>query len=546
MKRVMIELRASAELADAVASGRGVEKLELPGFRPDTEFAPVALPAITRREHSGDARETGAMFDVNMSPGAATWLIRGQMPEDRPMPKLPGNIAGIYADCEVETATICPGGGPLGTDADVERLLGVTRMRRCGMDGAGVLVAIVDTGINLAHLNARGKTPGFDAARSFSSIAGQLPGQAPVGHGTMCAFDVCIAAPRCTLLDIAVLQSLNFGTLLSDIVRAYAGLQGIMAAPRRPGEARSLVVNNSWALFNMASDFPVGDPRNYSDNINHPMNRAVTALEALGADILFAAGNCGADCPDGRCDTTARTIRGANSHPAVLSVAGVDTNRVRVGYSSIGPGRLAFNKPDISGFTHFRGSGVYAADGGTSAACPVVAGVVAALRSIRPFNPADPTSRPAATRALVTSTARDLGVSGYDLAHGFGVVNGGTIARRLCVELKPINICDRFPSLCEPLDHFRFDLCRRYPWLCQNVLPERDFPRPPGPVEFPREIPGRERLLRLMAEVGEDEEQLAEEVVQAYILGMMHAERAPDQPAPAKNHGGGGGCGCKG
>lgn len=541
MKRVIIEMRSTAALAAAAADGQGPgsSSVQLPGFRADKDFPPVSLPGLAPRDHSGDARETGALFRVDASPEAGTWLIRGEMPEGRGMPKLPDNVVGIYADCEIETAVICPGSGPLGTDADVERLLGVPRMRRCGMDGSGVLVAIVDTGINLSRLNTAGKAPNFDAARSFSSIAGQLPGQAPVGHGTMCAFDACIAAPRCTLLDIAVLQAGNFAGLLSDIVRAYAHLQGVMAAPRRPGEARSLVVNNSWALFNMAWDFPVGDPRNYSDNPNHPMNRAVTALEALGADILFAAGNCGADCPDGRCDTTTNTIRGANSHPAVLSVAGVDTSRARVGYSSIGPGRLTANKPDISGYTHFRGSGVYAADGGTSAACPVVAGVVAALRSIRAFDAADPATRPAAIRTLMTSTASDLGASGYDLAHGFGVVDGGAIAQRFCVE--SVNICDRYPWLCPPRERIPLDLCRRYPWLCKEVVPEREIPRPPGPVEFPNL-----RFPVPQGHAGAGEEQLPAEIEQAYILGLLHGQElqqrtATPSPAPSK----GCGCGCK-
>jgi subtilisin family serine protease len=67
------------------------------------------------------------------------------------------------------------------------------------------------------------------------------------------------------------------------------------------------------------------------------------------------------------------------------------------------PGRLTKNKPDVAGYTHFKGSGVYTADGGTSAATPVVAGVVAAVRSARPYNPADSTTSPAAIRSLVPS-----------------------------------------------------------------------------------------------------------------------------------------------
>ena len=67
------------------------------------------------------------------------------------------------------------------TRADVERLLCAPQMRRCGMDGKGVLVAIVDTGFNTAYLAARGKTLTLDAARSWVPVAGMVPGAAPVG-----------------------------------------------------------------------------------------------------------------------------------------------------------------------------------------------------------------------------------------------------------------------------------------------------------------------------------------------------------------------------
>jgi hypothetical protein len=44
--------------------------------------------------------------------------------------------------------------------------------------------------------------------------------------------------------------------------------------------------------------------------------------------------------------STERSIAGANSHPDVISIAGVSVRRERVGYSSQGPGRLAKQKPD--------------------------------------------------------------------------------------------------------------------------------------------------------------------------------------------------------
>ena len=177
--------------------------------------------------------------------------------------------------------------------------------------------------------------------------------------------------------------------LLSDAVLAYSKLRTILNG--MPVTKRAMVISNSWGMFSPTWDFPPGHSGNYSDNANHPFNLIVASLEAAGADILFAAGNCGRDCPDSRCAFgAAPPICGANSHPAVLSVAGVDVNKARVGYSSQGPGRLNAKKPDIAIYTHFVGSLVYPEDGGTSAACPVAAGVVAAIRSKYPVSKLSP------------------------------------------------------------------------------------------------------------------------------------------------------------
>ncbi len=495
---VLIELTQSSKLSSQAttaleASPKTSAIPELAGVKLDKSFGitPVPTLADSVSELSLDAAtDDGVAVDFESMPLQETFVVRGEI-EEKDAAKIgkQKGVVGVYSDVQIEPQIICPGSAALGTDSTVERLLCTDRLHRMGADGSGVLVAIVDSGINMAHMNAQGKNPTFDAARSWVPRAGLTPGSLPVGHGTMCAFDACIAAPKCTLLDIALLQSNATGPtpmsgFLSDAVRAYAHLIRIMTAPRRPGETRSLVVNNSWGMFHPSWDFPVGHPGNYSDNPNHPFNRIVATLARTGADILFAAGNCGANCPDGRCQgVTANAIYGANSHRDVLSIAGVDTTKQRVGYSSQGPGRLTRNKPDLSGYTHFQGSGVYPADGGTSAATPVVAGVVAAIRTKRPYTPGNPSRSPSAIRSLITSTAQDLGTAGYDFDHGYGVVNGCEIARRLRPVL--INICRRYPHLCR-IRPVPIDICRRYPQLCRPLPPRRPpFPLPPGPRPGP-------------------------------------------------------------
>jgi subtilisin family serine protease len=103
----------------------------------------------------------------------------------------------------------------------------------------------------------------------------------------------------------------------------------------------------------------------------------------------------------------------------VTCVAGVVTSQERVGYSTKGPGRLQKQKPDIASYTHFAGSGVYAADGGTSAATPVAAGVVAALRRLYPAS----VLAPALLRDLLRDTAERRGRERFDYEYGWGVIN---------------------------------------------------------------------------------------------------------------------------
>jgi subtilisin family serine protease len=444
LKQIIVEMRgeipatAAADRTRAAAPPSALPALPGVSFDPTFPAVPIAAAEEARPGAAFSAMDEDEGDDV--SPPETTFIVRATLaPDQDPVEvarKLKGaagsKVVEVFADVAIQPALICPGSPPLGTDADVETLLAVEKMRRKGLDGCGVTVAIVDTGINMAYLNSRGKTPRFNRAKSWGPIPGLDLGNLPVDHGTMCAYDVCIAAPECTLIDIALLLSQEPGGtimegFLSDGVRAYRHLIDLMQARCRPGENPSLVVNNSWGMFHPSWDYPIGHPGNYSHNINHPFNRIVTMLERKGADILFAAGNCGADCPDGRCQgVTDRAIYGANSHPRVLSVAGVDVSKERVGYSSMGPGNLTRRKPDLSGYTHFKGSGVYSADGGTSAATPVVAGVVAAVRTRMPLRK---NARPSTIRNLMRKTAEDLGRRGYDYAFGYGVASGKAIAR---------------------------------------------------------------------------------------------------------------------
>ncbi|MEU1982457.1 S8 family serine peptidase [Nocardia sp. NPDC019395] len=430
--RVVVELRPSPELLSAAAgSAAGISATEmtgeLPGFTLDAGFSPVSLPP-------------GVRFSDTSQQSTESYLVRGEIPDGDQAARqaLAGaaGVTGIFADPVIEPVLTCGDDGVVGDWKKVAELLGRTELDAAGLTGEGVTVAVLDTGINAAKVReVSGATITIDAARSWNpaGVSGKA-GEFAVDHGTMCAFDAFIAAPRSTFLDIPLLQSSRSGGsqmdgLLSDALAAFAHLRTVLTD--QPEDRRALVISNSWGAFSPEWDFPVGDPGNYSDNPDHPFNVIVGSLDAAGADILFAAGNCGRDCPDGRCAYPERPITGANSHPGALSVAGVDTGGQRVGYSSQGPGRLADRKPDICSYTHFLGSTAFGADApdtGTSAACPVLAGVVAAFRTQWPATQLPP----ARLRELLLKTAADRGGAGFDHDHGHGIVE----PRALLAELR--------------------------------------------------------------------------------------------------------------
>ncbi len=443
--RVMIQLRPSPDLVAAVAEpGPAPTTADvadgLPGVELDAAFTPVAIPRPVPAA-GGDPLSLNQPLDFSLAADDATVLVRGTIADDELttrlalLPALRPDVVGVYADPVVESSPTCGGDAPVGDWRDVESLLQVSTLAAEGLDGTGVALAVLDTGVNAAHVARQlGRDVTLDAERSWNpaGVAGR-PGEFEVDHGTMCAFDALIAAPKASLIDIPVLLSTRPGGsalegLLSDAVAAFAHLRTVLEA--QPAETRALVVSNSWGSFSPRWDFPVGHPGNYSDNAAHPFNLIVASLDRAGADILFAAGNCGRECPDGRCAFPSRPIVGANSHPRVLSVGGVDVTGERVGYSSQGPGRLALRKPDLCAYTHFSGSKAFGEnepDSGTSAACPVAAGLVAAVRTQWPATRLSP----AQLRSLLRRTADDRSDVGYDFDYGYGILDAAGVVAAL-------------------------------------------------------------------------------------------------------------------
>lgn len=244
--------------------------------------------------------------------------------------------------------------------------------------GADVAIAIVDQGFDVASLEGAARSP---------SDAWPSSGRRATAHGSMVAYCAALVAPRATFIDIDVDEGPRRD--LASIYEAYLHLADLLA--RRDPARRGLVIVNSWHT-DASGATPAGIPPDkwgpFTDNPDHPFTRLVERLSALGADVVFAAGNCGSPCDTcgGFTGTKPGRIRGTAASPAVFTIGAVDGTGRRLPDSSEGPGWLpgAEAKPDFvayAGFAGFAGMPMLQ----TSAAAAVAGGVIAATRSLPGF-----------------------------------------------------------------------------------------------------------------------------------------------------------------
>ena len=319
-------------------------------------------------------------------------------------------LAAVSGPCP-QAACDCGSGpdGAKGTLAEVATYLGADRLWAAGYRGDGIVVGVCDTGVRRSAVPALldGWSPqGASAWGDESAVA----------HGTMCAVDVLGICPGARILDVGILKSQGgVAGLISDAIAAY---DWVIERYRRDGTPQ--VLTNSWGIYQ-----EIWAP-DYARNADHPLCRKV--MEAIDAGILvcFAAGNCGERCPSERCGSDygpGRSIWGVNGHPRVLTVGAANIRNEYIGYSSQGPAALDPQKPDICAPSHFQG--FTSNDNGTSAACPVAAGVLGLLRQARPSLRLDEAKR------VLQLTARKIGSQAWDAAAGAGIAQAAAAAAQL-------------------------------------------------------------------------------------------------------------------
>jgi hypothetical protein len=272
--------------------------------------------------------------------------------------------------------------------------------------------------------------PGFDKRQ-----AGRA---SPTSHGTMVALNALSLAPAARVFDLPVLPDRirNVIAFASSAAAALTWARFEIAAWLANAYPGPWVFCHAWGVVDRRLEDPFGG---YTANPASPLHVAVKMLDQdFQQDQVFAAGNGGQFLPHpqyGPGDIgPGRSILGVNSSPHVLTTGAVRADGAWIGYSSQGPGQREFHdvivaiqgpveKPDLCAPSHFAEPDDAAwISSGTSAACGMAAGAVAALRG--PGSPLAALS-PAALRAHLRATAwKPPGApAGYDIRLGQGILD---------------------------------------------------------------------------------------------------------------------------
>jgi membrane-anchored mycosin MYCP len=299
----------------------------------------------------------------------------------------------LAAPDRVYAAPACEAPQPAGQASDeppwAQRHQGLDRLAGLA-DGSGVLVAVVDSGVDAAHPQLTGAVvPGLDLLDAGGD--GRVD---CVGHGTAVASivagrarpDVAFrgVAPAATVLPVRVSERLD-----EEAGGRAAPLAEVASGVRRAAERGARVINLS--LTTDRDDPALRDAVRYA--------RERDALVVAAAGNRFEAGN---------------PLPFPAAYEGVLGVGAVQPDGARVPTSQTGP-QVDLVAPGADVTAAARGGG-YARYAGTSFAAAFVAGTAALVRQYRPELTADQVAQ----RLLATADALDpAATSGF----GAGLVN---------------------------------------------------------------------------------------------------------------------------
>ena len=263
--------------------------------------------------------------------------------------------------------------------------------------GSGIKVAVIDTGIDLAHAD-------LAVQGHVTFVSGTTTGDDDQGHGTHVAGTIAAldndigvvgVAPLASVYAVKVLSASGSGSWSSVI-------QGIEWS-----------VDNGMDVVNMSLG---------ASSAPSAVERAVNNAFDAGLLLVAAAGNSGNSFGIG--DNVTFPAR----YDAVIAVTATDQADQRASFSSTGPD-VELAAPGV-GILSTQKDGGYATFNGTSMASPHAAGVAALLwanGTLADLN-GDGAVNNKDVRLLLQQTADDLGAAGRDPHYGYGLADADEAA----------------------------------------------------------------------------------------------------------------------
>jgi subtilisin family serine protease len=323
---------------------------------------------------------------------------------------IPAVISELAARAEVESITsddadIVMTGTPSAPPEPGTTQIGVPPLWNLGYDGAGVVVASLDSGVDMSHPDLAANYHG--GTSSWFDPYGQHPTPTDLtGHGTATMGVMVGGGNSGTTVGVAPGATWMSAKIFDDAGNAttsaiHQALQWVLDPDGDPATADApVVLNNSWSY---------GTP-----GCNLEFQLDLQALRAAGILPVFAAGNYGSG---------ASTSVSPANYPEALSVGAIDSrNRIWSG-SSRGPsacGEPSTTYPDVVApgvnIWSTDRSGLYSYWTGTSLSAPAVAGAIALLSS-------STSATASATEAALLGTTADIGAAGPDNTFGHGRID---------------------------------------------------------------------------------------------------------------------------
>lgn len=292
-----------------------------------------------------------------------------------------------------------------------------------GAQGAGVVVASIDTGVLSTHSalvkQYRGTLSGsndynwYDPTGTFPTAPGDNNGHGTHTMGTMVGDDGANnkigVAPKAVW--IATKGCITSSCASNDLLAAAEWVLApypIGGTPAQGNPAmRPQIVNNSWG----------------GAGGNLWYQAVVNAWRAAGIFPAFSAGNAG---------PAAGTLDSPGDYAESFSSGATDILDQIASFSAHGPSALTNEiKPDVSapgvGVRSAFNDGGYAIFNGTSMASPHVAGCAALLKSIKPVLSISEIEN------AMTGSAVDLGTAGPDAVFGYGRLDCRAAAFKIAV-----------------------------------------------------------------------------------------------------------------